>query len=63
MFYSLAEARVLIEAWRRHYNTVRPYSSLNYNPPAPKAAMPPSPLSGSAWLHLQPARTLEATMH
>ncbi len=23
IFYSLAEARVLIEAWRRHYNTVR----------------------------------------
>jgi len=22
IFYSLAEARVLIEAWRRHYNTV-----------------------------------------
>lgn len=21
IFYSLAEARVLIEAWRRHYNT------------------------------------------
>ncbi len=28
IFYSLAEARVLIEAWRRHYNTVRPHSSL-----------------------------------
>ena len=23
IFYSLAEAKVLIEAWRRHYNTVR----------------------------------------
>lgn len=28
IFYSLAEAKVLIEAWRRHYNTVRPHSSL-----------------------------------
>src|SRR5690606_23407261 len=28
IFYSLAEARILIEAWRRHYNTVRPHSSL-----------------------------------
>jgi len=28
IFYSLTEARVLIEAWRRHYNTVRPHSSL-----------------------------------
>ena len=34
IFYSLAEARVLIEAWRRHYNTVRPHSSLGYRPPA-----------------------------
>ena len=23
VFYALAEARILIEAWRRHYNTVR----------------------------------------
>ncbi|RZL23455.1 MAG: IS3 family transposase [Sphingomonas sp.] len=30
IFYSLAEARVLIEAWRRHYNTIRPQSSLGY---------------------------------
>jgi transposase InsO family protein len=24
IFYSLAEARIVIESWRRHYNTVRP---------------------------------------
>ncbi len=24
ILYSLAEAKVLIEAWRRHYNTIRP---------------------------------------
>jgi transposase InsO family protein len=48
IFYSLAEAKVLIEAWRRHYNTVRPHSSLGYRPPAPKAATPPLPASGSA---------------
>jgi len=35
-FYSLEEARVLIEQWRRHYNTVRPRSSLGYRPPAPR---------------------------
>ena len=35
--YSLAEAKVLIEAWRRHYNTIRPHSSLGYRPPAPEA--------------------------
>jgi transposase InsO family protein len=32
----LAEAWILIEAWRRHYNTVRPHSSLGYRPPAGK---------------------------
>ena len=37
IFYSLAEAKVLIEAWRRHYNTVRPHSSLGYQPPAPES--------------------------
>ena len=40
IFYSLREAEVLIEAWRRHYNTVRPHSSLGYRPPAPEAARP-----------------------
>jgi transposase InsO family protein len=63
IFYSLAEARVLIEAWRRHYNTVRPHSSLGYRPPAPAAATPPLPASGSASLHLRPAMAAEATMH
>jgi transposase InsO family protein len=28
--YSLAEAKVIIEAWRRYYNTERPRSSLGY---------------------------------
>lgn len=28
IFYSLAEAMVIIEAWRRYYNTERPHSSL-----------------------------------
>ncbi len=30
------EARVLIERWREHYNTVRPHSSPGYRPPAPE---------------------------
>jgi len=63
IFYSLAEAIVLIEAWRRHYNTIRPHSSLGYQPPAPETATPPLPPSGSASLHLQPAMAKEATMH
>ena len=33
IFYSLKEARVVIESWRRHYNEVRPHSSLDYRPP------------------------------
>jgi len=37
IFFSLAEAQVLIEAWRRHFNAVRPHSSLKYRPPAPEA--------------------------
>ena len=36
-FYTLEEARVLIENWRREYNTIRPHSSLGYCPPAPEA--------------------------
>jgi transposase InsO family protein len=36
IFFSLTEAQVLIEAWRRHYNCVRPHSSLKYQPPAPE---------------------------
>jgi putative transposase len=32
-FRSRAEAKVIIEAWRRHYNQVRPHSSLDYLTP------------------------------
>lgn len=35
MFYSLKEAQVIIEDWRRHYNHIRPHSSLGYKPPMP----------------------------
>jgi hypothetical protein len=37
IFYTLAEARVLVEQWRRDYNQVRPHSSLGYRPPAPES--------------------------
>ncbi len=30
---SRREAQLVIEAWRRHYNTVRPHSSLDYLTP------------------------------
>ncbi len=33
----LREAQVIIERWRKEYNTFRPHSSLGYRPPAPEA--------------------------
>jgi len=40
IFATLLEAKVLIENWRRNYNTIRPHSSLGYKPPVPEAVMP-----------------------
>ena len=40
IFDTLLEAKVLIERWRLEYNTMRPYSSLGYRPPAPEARQP-----------------------
>ena len=40
IFYSLAEAAVLVEQWRREYNTVRPHSASGGRPPAPEAIKP-----------------------
>jgi putative transposase len=49
IFYSLKEAQIVIEQWRKHYNTVRPHSSLGYRPPAPQTLNPfPSPLDQTA---------------
>ena len=31
--------QVLIERWRKEYNTFRPHSSLNHLPPAPEAIL------------------------
>jgi putative transposase len=39
IFYSLKEAQILIEMWRREYNTIRPHSSLGYRPPAPETVV------------------------
>jgi len=43
LFYTLFEAKVLIDRWRWEYNTIRPHSSLGYRAPAPEAwtAFPP----------------------
>ena len=55
IFYSLREAEVLIERWRRHYNTVRPHSALRYRPPAPEAVLPWP--SGHAYAPLRQGQT------
>ena len=39
IFYTLTEAQILTERWRRQYNTVRPHSALGYRPPAPDAVV------------------------
>jgi transposase InsO family protein len=43
LFYSLREAQIVIESWRRHFNTVRPHGSLGYRPPAPEVLVPRPP--------------------
>ncbi len=62
VFYSLAEARIVIEGWRQYYNTQRHHSSLGYKPPAPVAviwpATPPGPASPAT-----PAVAVGPTMH
>ena len=50
IFYSLREAQIIIESWRRHYNTVRPHGSIGYRPPAPEVFVP----AFAAWPAAQP---------
>ncbi|HEX6826947.1 MAG TPA: IS3 family transposase [Candidatus Saccharimonadia bacterium] len=40
IFYTLREAQIVIESWRRHFNTIRPHASLGYKPPAPEVFVP-----------------------
>jgi transposase InsO family protein len=53
IFYSLREAQIVIESWRRHYNAVRPHASLGYKPPTPEVFVP----ALAAW---PPARATHA---
>ena len=39
IFYTLTEARIIIEKWRKHYNQIRPHSSLGGRPPAPQVKL------------------------
>ena len=58
IFYSLREAEILIESWRRHYNAVRPHASLGYRPPAPEVFIP----AFAAWPAAQPGSASPATL-
>jgi putative transposase len=40
IFHTLRGAQIVIESWRRHYNTIRPHASLGYKPPAPEVFVP-----------------------
>ena len=40
IFYTLHEARVLIEWYRQEYNHIRPHSALGHRPPAHEATLP-----------------------
>ena len=59
IFYTLKEAKVLIEQWRRHYNTIRPHSSLGYRPPAPETIAAPAAGPPSATLRTAQQRGLQ----
>ena len=56
VFYTLHEAKVLIERWRILYNTIRPHSALGYRPPSPEAIFTAE--AGSATLR-QPQQPIE----
>ena len=55
VFYSVREAKVIVEDWRLDYNNHRPHSSLDYMAPAAFAASCNPP--GSATLRLADCRT------
>jgi putative transposase len=55
LFYSVKEARVVVEDWRLEYNNLRPHSGLGYMTPAAFAGSCNPP--GSATLRLPDCRT------
>lgn len=59
IFYSLREAQIVIESWRRRYNRVRPHASLNYKPPAPEVFVPQL----AAWPYSRPTPAPSITQH
>ena len=65
IFYTLREAQVVIESWRRHFNTVRPHGSLGYKPPAPDVFVPAMTARAALQPRPAPPRALASrpTMH
>jgi transposase InsO family protein len=62
IFYSLREAQVLVERWRRHYNEIRPHSALGYKPPAPQTIAPQRADPAFAIDRLQPDQPFSETV-
>lgn len=60
IFFTLQEARVVIEWYRQEYNHIRPHSSLDYRPPAPEATLPWG--TGLAPLRLPPREASELAL-
>jgi hypothetical protein len=58
IFYTLKEAQIVIESWRRHYNAVRPHASLGYKPPAPEVFV----AALAAWPSARPQTAPTATL-
>jgi len=58
IFYTLKEAQIVIESWRRHYNTIRPHAALGYRAPAPEVIVP----ALTAWPTAQPRPAPPATL-
>ena len=58
IFFTLREAKIVIESWRRHYDAVRPHASLGYRPPAPEVFVP----ALAAWPSARPQTAPTATL-
>jgi len=58
IFYTLKEAQIVIESWRRHFNAVRPHASLGYRAPAPEVFVP----ALAAWPAARPRPAAPATL-
>src|SRR5262249_36956964 len=58
IFYTLREAQIVIESWRRHYNPLRPHAPLGSKPPPPEVFVP----AFAAWPTALPQPALPATL-